>query len=750
MSPLELLQQAERVTGVREASALLSEAILCERKVDAHLNELLSKRTSVETGVANLKDSLGLLGLMQQHAETIAQQTKQASTLADEVSRRVRELDASQVRVSESMRRLESIAEAERCVEELKDAMATSEYDRAAERIQDFTQLYFAVGGGGDGGSRKGGSILAEDAAGASHALRDSAAVVRETARSLREIVLEKFERAARERDHEQVKRFAAILGPIGLVESGLAAFTKYLVGLVSSRATADYDELLSEISVPRGASSEGRVDFHKCLTNLFRDVAEAVEANRDLIAEAYGADGFVGVLAALHGECEQRATQILRKHIEFRQLARLAEDAGAGDNNGAGAGGEGGSASRVKDFERTVDEVVMLCVRCEEYNSLLVDVLDQARASGSSAAESKIASLPSSPLNCCVRELNAYYTSLEDAYMARTIAMAVEMDECVEGSMTSSLVEDAFFLLQKCSRRGMATGNVQCVCSVLSNVNNHLCNAYLAALRHDNSVYDCLAGTPEDLQLDLSALDNTSPQCKAAQALNNFDVSAEYIKKLKQDLDAHTFEVFRLAENRNRVQSCLSDMIRTSQEFEKIAASTADHVALRLMPRLKPSVDVVQALSFDLSDAEYASREAEDTWLSDFLSKLEDALGWVQPLLTAQNYEHLVHSVLGQVAKRLEALLLQKRFNQLGGLVREKDVRNIVACTSALTQRAVRDKFARLSQMATLLNLETPAEVLDYWGDDAMMWRLTPFEVKRVLKLRTEFDLAAVDALPL
>ena len=128
MSPLELLQQAERVTGVREASALLSEAILCERKVDAHLNELLSKRTSVETGVANLKDSLGLLGLMQQHAETIAQQTKQASTLADEVSRRVRELDASQVRVSESMRRLESIAEAERCVEELKDAMATSEY----------------------------------------------------------------------------------------------------------------------------------------------------------------------------------------------------------------------------------------------------------------------------------------------------------------------------------------------------------------------------------------------------------------------------------------------------------------------------------------------------------------------------------------------------------------------------------------------------------------------------------------------
>ena len=75
-----------------------------------------------------------------------------------------------------------------------------------------------------------------------------------------------------------------------------------------------------------------------------------------------------------------------------------------------------------------------------------------------------------------------------------------------------------------------------------------------------------------------------------------------------------------------------------------------------------------------------------------------------------------------------------------------------MVNYTSNLTQRTVRDKFARLSQMATLLNLESPGEVLDYWGDNAdqMMWRLTPFEVKRVLKLRVEFLAVDVDELQL
>ena len=49
------------------------------------------------------------------------------------------------------------------------------------------------------------------------------------------------------------------------------------------------------------------------------------------------------------------------------------------------------------------------------------------------------------------------------------------------------------------------------------------------------------------------------------------------------------------------------------------------------------------------------------------------------QPLLTPSGYDALVHLVLDKLVARLEAVLSQKRFTQLGGLQLEKDVRLLV-----------------------------------------------------------------------
>lgn len=98
----------------------------------------------------------------------------------------------------------------------------------------------------------------------------------------------------------------------------------------------------------------------------------------------------------------------------------------------------------------------------------------------------------------------------------------------------------------------------------------------------------------------------------------------------------------------------------------------------------------------------------------------------------------------------RIEALLLQKRFNQLGGLQLDRDTRALVAGFTDLTQRTVRDKFARLSQMATVLSLEEVREIGEYWGEGkaSVTWRLSSADVKQVLMLRKDFrpqDIAAI-----
>lgn len=101
---------------------------------------------------------------------------------------------------------------------------------------------------------------------------------------------------------------------------------------------------------------------------------------------------------------------------------------------------------------------------------------------------------------------------------------------------------------------------------------------------------------------------------------------------------------------------------------------------------------------------------------------------------------------------ERLEAILRVKRFNQLGGLQLDRDVRTLVVTLSEVTQRTVRDKFAVLNQMGTLLSLETVSEVMDYWGVNSgpITWRLSEAQVKEVLGQRVDFDPLDIAALDL
>lgn len=75
----------------------------------------------------------------------------------------------------------------------------------------------------------------------------------------------------------------------------------------------------------------------------------------------------------------------------------------------------------------------------------------------------------------------------------------------------------------------------------------------------------------------------------------------------------------------------------------------------------------------------------------------------------------------------------------QLGGLALDKEVRSLVTYLNSATSWSVRDKFARLTQIATVLNLEKVSEISDYWGTEAgaIPWRLTAKEVKQFMALR-------------
>jgi len=88
----------------------------------------------------------------------------------------------------------------------------------------------------------------------------------------------------------------------------------------------------------------------------------------------------------------------------------------------------------------------------------------------------------------------------------------------------------------------------------------------------------------------------------------------------------------------------------------------------------------------------------------------------------------------------------------QLGALQLDKEVRLLVAYLSAATTWTIRDRFTRLTQIVTLLNLEKLSELSEYWGPNSgsITWLLTPNQVRQILSLRTDFRSEEVKRLKL
>ena len=68
---------------------------------------------------------------------------------------------------------------------------------------------------------------------------------------------------------------------------------------------------------------------------------------------------------------------------------------------------------------------------------------------------------------------------------MEENVEMAIAIDEWSPDALTTSMVDDVFFVLQKCGGRALAIGSLQCLCAILGQLNNLLRDSLRAALEY-------------------------------------------------------------------------------------------------------------------------------------------------------------------------------------------------------------------------------------------------------------------------
>ncbi|XP_043706360.1 conserved oligomeric Golgi complex subunit 4-like [Telopea speciosissima] len=716
----EALEQVRKLTDVGAITRLLHECIAYQRGLDIELDNLLSQRTDLDRQLLNLQKSADVLEIVKADSDHMLANVRSTCNLADQVSGKVRELDLAQSRVQSTLSRIDATVERGNCIEGVKKALETEDYEAAAQYIQTFLQIDAKYK---DSGSDQREQLLASK-------------------RQLEGIVRKRMSAAVDQRDHPTILRFVGLFSPLGLEDEGLQVYVAYLRKVITSRSRVEFEQLVELMEQNPGGPSQ--VDFVGCLTNLFKDIVLAVEENDGILRGLCGEDGIVYAICELQEECDSRGSLILKKYMDYRKLVRLASEINSYSKNLLSVGAVEGPDPR--EIEMFLEEILSLTQLGEDYTEFMVSKIRGLSSVDPELGPRATKAFRSGSFSKVVQDVTGFYVILEEFFMVENVRKAIKIDEHVPNCHTSSMVDDVFYVLQSCCRRAISTSNINSVLAILSGAMNLLSNEYQEAMqrkmREPNLGAKLFSGGVGVLKMGT----------EIATSLNNMDVSSEYILKLRNEIEEQCIEVFPAQANREKVKSCLSLLGEMSNSFKQTWNAGMEQLVASVTPRIRPVLDNVATISYELSEAEYAENEVNDPWVHRLLHAVETNAGWFQSLMTANNYDSFIHLIIDFIVKRLEVIMMQKRFSQLGGLQLDRDARALVSRFSSMTQRTVRDKFARLTQMATILNLEKVSEILDFWGENSgpMTWRLTPAEVRRVLGLRVDFKPEAIAALKL
>lgn len=264
-----------------------------------------------------------------------------------------------------------------------------------------------------------------------------------------------------------------------------------------------------------------------------------------------------------------------------------------------------------------------------------------------------------------------------------------------------------------------------------------------------------------------------------ACLALNNLQLAAECSLRLQSFLQDEAAATFQDVKEAAKVRTSLASLADCTASFRRSLDNSISTLVSRLTPRLRSAMNVFEGASsliqYEMSESAFdaSSGEGVNAFTTEFLPVLASILAPYQFALTPSLAVAVVTKVASYLSKQLEPRIKRKRFNQLGGLQFDGDMRALLAFFVCRASRRVRDKFVRLMQMGQVLNLETPDEIMEYWTPSAgstsiassssasgagggvsagmgMVWELSADEVKATLGLRVDFSPADIQNLSL
>lgn len=716
-----------------------------EVALNEEMNIIMNQAPFVDEKIRNLKKLLPSLKIIKNEAMDLVETIKDISGSSEKISGKIRSLDEARNRVDECQNRVCDLIDLEICSQGVQAAILDSDYEKGAAHVHRFLSMDQSL-------LKK----TATDVENVSNTLK-SVRTLQDATSQLRALVEHKFNEAVRNEDLVSIERFFKIFPLLGMYETGITEFCTYLRGKVSITAEKN---LKTAITTPL-SDKRHPVIFADTLTLLFEGLAKVIDVHQPLLETYYGPGRLCNAVNILQKECDIQVKRIFNEWLKYRQINKkmqlITETSKMGPNSSFS------KLERIdpKDLDILIGEITLMHYRSELYIRFIqrkvladidVGILDSEKRG--EAVNIFNQTIKNSDLSQLKHELLSHYLRLEQYFMEESINKAVAMDFMDSSQQTSSMVDDTFFIVRKCIRRSISSGNLDGICVLINTacrvLENDFCDVLRTKLKQGYpSGYLDLTQAYNVLQTiqqgRLQSGDTEQSRIAFIVALNNADSCIEYVdalcdgvlKEIEQALPPMN------SNEQGKLESCLSGLSSVTSNLKDILEYGVQQLRSSVIkPRVNPWVDAFLTINHQFTEEELSQYEAGETFVQTLIMNLESLLSSFKEQLSSSNFDAFVSALTTEVTQRLEKVILKSTFNNLGGLVLDKEVRSLASYITAATSWSVRDKFARLTQIATVLNLEQVSEISEYWGnhDGALTWRLTPSELKSFMLLRTDF----------
>ncbi|KIR52823.1 hypothetical protein I315_04686 [Cryptococcus gattii Ru294] len=333
---------------------------------------------------------------------------------------------------------------------------------------------------------------------------------------------------------------------------------------------------------------------------------------------------------------------------------------------------------------------------------------------------------------------LKVYYEPLEFWFLRMSIEKAHKIDtaDLTTEPHLSSILDDTFYLLKLVLSRLLSCGSLSTLKNMRRKIAEVVEKDYTDVIRRKMDNVYSLAGGGDRAEREKREKDQREA---FGIYLNDLDVSADYMERLIDETLQRLPQVYIEPEMAS-VKDELEGFKDIGNRFRSVCKTGLEQLFNQLTrPRLRPILDdAYRDVNYVLDDDAFQEAEELDLVRKRFVKSWDSLILGYRETFTEHNFQTFFSLAVEVLVRHWEKMILSMRFTELGAIRYERDIRSVVNYLSAQTSfGGAREKFTRLQQIGTILNLDAEEDPQEFYSNSGVPWRISKVEYDSILEQR-------------